>query len=120
MMKSKDERTQELLDKISAQDLTKYQILMGLREIVFEIFPNVKERMMYGGIMLSLDNDFGGLFVYKSHVSFEFSNGYRFRDSEKFLEGNGKFRRHLKLRSLDDIKNKNVSFFVKQVIEIGK
>lgn len=33
---------------------------------------------MYGGIMFSPGDDFGGLFVYKNHVSFEFGNGAKF------------------------------------------
>ena len=69
---------------------------------------------MYGGIMFSLGDDFGGLFVYKKHVSFEFGNGIKFNDPQKQLEGSGKLRRHVKLASLADIKDKQVEFFVKQ------
>ena len=37
-------------------------------------------------------------------------------DPKKLLEGTGKFRRHLKIRSLSDIKDKKVEFFVKQIV----
>jgi len=38
------------------------------------------------------------------------------RDPDRLLEGTGQYRRHLKIKSLSDIKDKNVSFFIKQAI----
>ena len=98
-------------------DDTKHQILEAVRTIVFENFPKVEERMMYGGIIFSLQEDCGGIFVYKNHLSFEFSLGFKFKDPENVLEGNGKFRRHLKIKSMEDIENKTLDFFVKQMEE---
>ncbi|PKQ68833.1 hypothetical protein BZG01_03730 [Labilibaculum manganireducens] len=114
MEKSVNKGVQEFIDKTGASDPIKHQILLELRKIVFENFPDVKERMMYGGIMFSLDDDFGGVFVYKNHVSFEFGNGFLFQDPEKLLEGNGKYRRHVKIKCLDEVKTKKLDFFVKQ------
>lgn len=118
MKKSNDTETQNFIDNIKVLDNTKYQILKKLREIIFDNYPEVKERIMYGGIMFSFKEDFAGLFVYKNHISFEFSYGYKFNDSENLLEGKGKYRRHLKLKSLDDIQIKKAVFFVKQIKEI--
>ncbi len=118
MKNSNDKETQQFINNIQIFDNTKYEILMKLREIVFDNYPEVKERMMYGGIMFSLTEDFGGLFVYKKHVSLEFSNGYKFKDPENLLEGKGKFRRHLKLKSQNEIETKDVAFYVKQIYEI--
>ncbi len=116
MKKSLDTATQQFIESIEVLDTTKYHMLQKLREIVFENYPKSKERMMYGGILFSLEDDYGGVFVYKNHVSFEFSNGYTFDDPEKVLEGGGKYRRHLKFKSIDDIETKSVDFFVKQVM----
>ena len=67
--------------------------------------------------MFSLNSkDFCGLFVRKYHISFEFSNGIIMKDPNNFLEGIGKFRRHLKIRTKIDIENKDVAFFVKQAV----
>ena len=38
------------------------------------------------------------------------------KDPNKLLEGSGKFRRHLKIKSKEDISNKDVDFFVKQAV----
>ena len=67
--------------------------------------------------MFTLDGrDYGGTFVSKHHVSFEFSRGYSLDDPDGLLEGTGKYRRHLKIRELSDIEDKSVKFFVKQAI----
>ncbi len=117
MKNSKNERVQKFLDEITVIDSEKFDILNSMREIVFKTYPETDERIMYGGIMFSLNNeDFGGLFVRKNHISFEFSKGFLMKDPNQFLEGSGKFRRHLKIRSKDDIRNKDVGSFVKQAV----
>ena len=116
MMKSKNNQVQQLIDDIEMIDIDKFEILIKLRDIVFSCNPKIQERVMYGGIMFSLEDDFGGLFVRKKHVSFEFVFGVQMKDPDGVLEGTGKFRRHLKIKSLTDIKNKEVDFFVKQAV----
>lgn len=74
---------------------------------------------MYGGIMFSSGFDFGGVFLRKNHISFEFGFGVRFNDPDGVLEGTGKSRRHLKLRSLEDIEIKKVAYFVEQALEVS-
>ena len=117
MKNSKNEKVQKFLDEIIIFESEKFNILNSMREIVFKTYPETDERIMYGGIMFSLNNeDFGGLFVRKNHISFEFSKGFLMKDPNQFLEGSGKFRRHLKIRSADDIRNKDVGSFVKQAV----
>lgn len=120
MKTSTDIKVQKFIDHIKVFDSTKYQILEKLRSIVFDNHPKVDERMMYGGIIFSIKDDFGGVFVYKNHVSFEFGYGYKLSDPEKLLEGGGKYRRHLKIRSMDDIEMKKFDFFIKQIQEFEK
>ena len=114
--KSKNEQVQKFLEEIMMFDDEKFSILQELRKIVFKNHKKTEERMMYGGIMFSLEDDFGGIFVRKNHVSFEFINGFTMNDQKKLLEGTGKIRRHLKIKSLSDIKDKKVNFFVKQAV----
>ena len=116
MTKSKDKKVQNFLDDVLMIDSEKYEIMQKLRKIVFSIFPKTEERMMYGGIMFSIEEDFGGLFVRKNHISFEFSSGVTMNDPDNILEGKGVSRRHLKIRYMADIDSKKVEFFVKQAV----
>jgi hypothetical protein len=116
MRKSSNKQVQIFLDEIEEIDAVKFNTLQELREIVFSNCPDVNERIIYGGIMFSLAEDFGGLFVRKGHISFEFGNGFTMDDPHKLLEGAGKFRRHLKIRSLTDVKGKEVEYFVRQAV----
>lgn len=117
MQISKNKEVQEFIDRAGFIDYDKMESLNIMREIVFENFPEAEEKIMYGGIMFSRETeDFGGLFVRKNHVSFEFVKGFLMNDPKKLLEGNGKYRRHLKIKTITDVKNKEVEFYVKQAI----
>ena len=117
MKKSKNKEIQNFLNEIKIIDAEKYDSLIEMREIVLNTYPETNERIMYGGIMFFSKNEgFCGLFVRRNHISIEFSNGFLMKDPNKFLEGSGKFRRHLKIRSKEDINNKEVAFFVKQAL----
>jgi hypothetical protein len=59
---------------------------------------------------------FCGIFSYKKHVSIEFSQGFLMKDPHNFLEGRGKYRRHLKIKTRDEIVKKNLPFFVQQAV----
>jgi hypothetical protein len=114
--KSKDVMVQKFLEEVLSYSEEYSKTVQKLRSIVFIEHPKVTERMMYGGIMITLKDDFGGVFVSKQHISFEFSNGLKLKDPQKVLAGSGKFRRHLNIKSFQDIKDKDVKFFVKQIV----
>ncbi len=119
MGKSKNEQVQNFLDDIIVTDPDKSDIIEKLREVVFLTDSSIDERMMYGGIMLTFGKDFGGIFAYKKHVSFEFSLGAHMDDPNGILAGGGKFRRHIKFHCFDDIDTKKVAYFVKQAIQLS-
>jgi len=105
------------LEGIRVLSEEKYQIIMDLRKMVSKINPDVKERMMYGGIMFSLADDLGGIFAYTKHISFEFGLGYKFKDPDHLLLGKGKFRRHLKIESMDDQAFIKADFYINQMFK---
>ena len=113
--KSKNKEVQSFLEDTKIANIEKYEILIALRKIILSNCNNAEEKMMYGGIMF---NDFSGLFIRKNHISLEFVNGFELKDPHKHLEGTGKFRRHLKIKSIDEIKEKDVESFIKQAVKI--
>ena len=117
MKKSQDSEVQKFLDELKTFDAEKFKMVSEARSIVIKQVPKVGERIMYGGIMFTDREDFGGLFVSKNHVSFEFSQGVAFKDPEKHLEGSGKFRRHLKFLKPEDVIKKQTAHFVAEAIK---
>jgi len=87
--------------------------------IIMDVCPGAGRRSMYGGIVFELEPGnhktlVCGHFVYKNHVSLEFTKGYELCDPKGVLEGNGKYRRHIKLVRQDDISEKSVRSMLEQ------
>ncbi|MCF6326192.1 MAG: DUF1801 domain-containing protein [Devosiaceae bacterium] len=115
MDKLPEEKVAAFLNELHQSDVKKFEIVEQCRSLFFSLHPNGSERMMYGGIMFSLKHDVAGVFAYKSHVSFEFGLGHSLDDPNNLLEGNGKLRRHIKLQTIEQIKKKQLKFFIAQL-----
>jgi hypothetical protein len=90
-------------------------VIRSLRKMVRKIAPDSEEKMMYGGIIYSIpERMFCGLFLRKNHVSVEFDLGYLLNDNDDYLEGKGKYRRHLKIHNEEEITIKKVEKFIKE------
>ncbi len=115
-------RVQRFIADILSVDDIRGGILVSLREMILQASSGVREKIMYGGIVYIVDSELiSGIFVRKKHVSLEFGFGMKMSDPEGFLEGSGKYRRHLKLMHEDDIANKNAAPFVIQALpKLGK
>ncbi len=86
-------------------------IVNRIIELVYEINPDVSFQTRYGGIVFELCNNghcrlLGGIYRYKRHASLELSQGSSLMDPSGVLEGTGKFRRHVKLKSVVEIESK--------------
>lgn len=118
-MNVKNSQIDKFLEQVKTQDFDKYEILTRSKNIVLDMFPSVTETFKYGGIMFSLEDDFGGLFVSKKHISFEFTYGYKL-SSELKLEGNGKYRRHLKIITLNNTLDEDIRVILRQIENFDK
>lgn len=78
---NKEKTVLEFLRSLEQHDPERFEILDKLRHGVLEQFPTAEESLKYGGILFSLNEQFGGLFMNKNHISFEFSYGYLFKTS---------------------------------------
>ncbi|MCK5176676.1 MAG: DUF1801 domain-containing protein [Candidatus Aenigmarchaeota archaeon] len=100
-------------------DEEKGEQLILLRKIILEIKPDAKEEIKYGGLVFMVDAKLiCGIFIRKEHISVEFSFGAMMLDSDNFLEGTGKQRRHLKIFQQKDIENKKVEYYVRQSFKL--
>ena len=90
-----------------------HDMVLRVRSLFLEACPGLTEAVKYGGIVFLEQKELvGGIFVYREHVSVEFSQGSSFPDPDAVLEGKGKYRRHIKLRGLEEIEAKHVAGFI--------
>ena len=95
-------------------------IITAVRAVVHACVQPVTEEVKYGGILFASGVGFAGVFAYSGHVSVEFGHGASIRDPDGNLEGTGKGRRHIKLRSVHDIEARQLSTFVVLALEAAR
>lgn len=105
-------------------DATQTALVDQLTDMVHTVAPDANLRPMYGGIVIELVPDhpksrIGGFYTYDAYVSFEFAQGVQLEDPAALLEGKGTYRRHLKLRSLDDVTAKSCHAFLQQAVDLA-
>ena len=114
-----NERVKRFIDDTLSIAEEKGALLLSLRKIIKRISPDAQEEIKYGGLVFNADAELiCGIFIRKKHISLEFGLGNEFSDPKRVLEGNGKYRRHLKIRSNKDIKRLDVQFFVAQAFDL--
>ncbi len=114
---SENHKVNTFLIDIQSVSPDKLEIIESIREIFNCANQTLVEDIKYGGLVFNLSNTLvGGIFPYKEHVTIEFSNGAELPDPSGILEGKGKKRRHLKIFEKQDIKSKNVIFFVEEAV----
>ena len=101
-----NQKVKNLLDYWEIDNPALYEIANSVRTRILQLAGTVDEEVKYGGILFAAPEPFCGIFVYKQHVSVEFSHGAKIADPHGLLEGKGKGRRHLKLHTLEDVENK--------------
>ena len=102
-------------------DTEKAEIVELLFEMVIDLLPDVMMREMYGGTVIELEENkplsrIGGIYVYANYVTLEFAKGASFNDPTGILQGQGKFRRHIKIHNKADIEAKLCKDFLQKAI----
>jgi hypothetical protein len=99
------------------------QLVALLHQVVSAAVPKASTVQKYGGTLFTQHPDekhglFCGIFSYKAHVQLSFALGAQLDDPDGLLEGNGKFRRHLNFRSLDDVDVESVQRLLKSAAQL--
>ncbi len=103
---------QSLVEDIRLLSEINHDIVEAVRALVKKTFDASSEEVKYGGILFSSGVQFCGVFAYKEHVSVEFGSGAKIKDDIGLLEGAGKGRRHLKLKSVAEIRTKKLAEYL--------
>lgn len=111
---------QSLIDDIRLLGEDQYEMVQAVRALVKKSFDASSEEVKYGGILFCADVQFCGVFAYREHVSVEFGHGAKIKDPFGHLEGAGKGRRHIKLRSLSDITAKKLAEYLPLALKAAR
>lgn len=104
---------QSLIEDIRLASEDGHEWVQAVRALCRKTLPAIEEQVKYGGILFASGGvRFAGVFAYRNHVSVEFVHGAAINDPYGQLEGAGKGRRHLKLRSASDIDDKHVAEYL--------
>lgn len=115
-----DQKVKNLLDDWEIDNPALYEIASSVRTKILQIADTVDEEVKYGGILFAAPVPFCGIFVYKQHVSVEFSHGAKIEDPYGLLEGKGKGRRHLKLHTLEDLEKKYLTDYLRLAQKVAE
>jgi hypothetical protein len=116
-MNSSNNKVNDFLADIQSTFPDRFKTITVIQTLFLDEDNKLSDDIKYGGIAFSLENKLiGGIYVYRDHLSIEFSDGASFSDPSKLLEGKGKMRRHLKIREYADISTKDAQFFIKQAV----
>ncbi|MBI5042909.1 MAG: DUF1801 domain-containing protein [Nitrospirae bacterium] len=107
-----DQSVKQFLDDLEAFMPEKAKIIIALRKIVLQVIPEATEVMMYGGIVYKTNRLLCGLFARKNHITVEFEKEREIDDPYLILEGKGKERRHIKISTYEDIKEKKIRYYI--------
>ena len=117
MKEFSSQKIADFMADIQSLSVETYELAVAARDLHFEYASDLTEDIKYGGLVFFRGKDLlGGIFIYKEHISIEFSYGINLSDPCSVLEGKGKLRRHIKLRALGDIEAKNVAHYVKEAV----
>jgi hypothetical protein len=111
---------QALLEDIRFVSEQNYEIVEAVRALVKNTFESTSEEVKYGGILFTSGVQFGGVFAYRTHVTVEFGSGAKIADTLGFLEGAGKGRRHVKLMSDSQIKDKKLAEYLPLALQAAE
>lgn len=103
---------QSLIEDIRLVSEKNYEIVEAVRALVRKTCGASSETVKYGGILFTSGVQFCGVFAYKAHVTVEFGCGAKIADTFGLLEGSGKGRRHIKLLSVSEIKEKKLAEYL--------
>ncbi len=97
--------TIEIQEYVRRKDPKLQRVVRGLRSLVKKTIPRVTESVNPWGIpTFELNGPLCYFMVGKNHVTFGFLEGTSLNDPKRLLEGTGKNLRHVKLRTVEELR----------------
>lgn len=93
-------------------------VVRALRAFVKKHAPHLREEMKWGGVAFMGNWIVCYCHALGTHVDFGFFKGVELKDPAKILEGEGKYLRHVKVRTPGDIREKELARLLKQAVAL--
>jgi len=107
----------ESFDAWEKEESTTNKLTMVVSKHVESVAPDLSKTVKWGqGCYLKESTPVIYIHTEADHIQLGFFNGSALKDPSKFLEGKGKYVRHVKIVSEEDIQDKHVDQFIKQVM----
>jgi len=94
------------------------KVVRALRVFVKGQAPELRERMMWGGVAFIGKGNVCFAHALEGYVAFGFFRGSELPDKEKVLQGNGKYVRTAKVAKPSDIKEKEFGRLIKEAVAL--
>jgi hypothetical protein len=95
-------------------------VVRALRAFVKEHAPHLREEMKWGGVAFIGNWIVCYCHALGTHVDFGFFKGVELKDPAKILGGEGKYLRHVKIRTPGDIRKKEFARLLKQAVALDR
>jgi len=116
-MSDAPKKVREFLNDIQSISVDQFEIFKAVQTFFLNYDSTLEEAIKYGGLVFMQEGKLiGGIYAYQKHISIEFSHGTQLDDPFSVLDGSGKHRRHIKLRSFVDISNKHVNVYIENAL----
>jgi hypothetical protein len=94
------------------------EIAVALRELIRKAAPQLEETVKWGYPCFLGSEKVCSIMAFKDHVNLAFFRGAELADPHGLLEGTGKGMRHVKFRSVSDIRAKTLAALVKAAAQL--
>ena len=110
---------------MNVDEFVKIKVLPEYRDIVElirkymrEMASDAQECVGYGIPVYKRNRIFAVISPSKKGITFSFSRGTEFEDKYALLKGVGKVSKHLKFKSVDEVKKGVLRYYIKQALEL--
>jgi hypothetical protein len=104
-----------LKHRVAAEHLP---IVAMLRALMKEYAPKAKEKISYGILMWKQSRGLAVVSPTKKDITFAFSQGAKFEDKYKLLQGVGKVSKHVKIKNLKEVPKVALKYYIKQAVQL--
>jgi hypothetical protein len=114
-----DINAREVDEYITGLPLEQQEVAGALRKLILGASPRVEETIKWGKPWFCYGEDaVCYIAAQKDYVNFGFARGAELSDPDELLEGTGKGMRHIKVKTMKDVRRKPLTALVKHALKL--